>query len=60
MGAIAVVVVDELAKDRAQVTLADGYHVIQAFAAGGPHPALRDRVGARRLNRGPQALDAEP
>jgi hypothetical protein len=37
MGTIVVVVVDELAQDRAPVTLADGYHVIQAFAAGGPH-----------------------
>ena len=60
MGAIAVAGVDELAQDRAQVTLADGYHVIQAFAAGSPDPALRDRVGARCLNRGPQSLEAEP
>jgi saccharopine dehydrogenase-like NADP-dependent oxidoreductase len=30
MGAIAVVVIDELAQDRAQVTLADRYQVVEA------------------------------
>jgi hypothetical protein len=59
MGAIVVVVVDELGQDRAQVALAEGYQVVEAIAAHGPNPALRDRVGARRPNRRPQTLDAE-
>ena len=46
MGAIVVVVMDELGQDRAQVALAEGYQVVEALAADRPHPALRDRVGA--------------
>jgi hypothetical protein len=59
MGAIVVVVGDEFGQDRAQVALAKGYQVVEAIAADGPNPALRDRVGARRPNRRPQTLDAE-
>jgi hypothetical protein len=60
MGAIVVVVVDQLGQDRAQVTLAERYRVVEALAADGPHPALRNRVRAGRLNRRPQTLDAQP
>ncbi|HEY8953768.1 MAG TPA: hypothetical protein VIP78_14565 [Candidatus Dormibacteraeota bacterium] len=51
---------DELGQDRAQVALAEGYQVVEALAADGPHPALRNRVRAGRLNRRPQTLDAQP
>jgi hypothetical protein len=44
MGAIVVVVVDEFGQDRAQVALANGYQVVEALGADGPHPALRNRV----------------
>jgi len=60
MGAIVVVVADELGQDRAQVALVKGYQLVEALAADRPHPALRDRVGARRPNRRPQTLDSEP
>jgi hypothetical protein len=58
MWAIVVVVVDEFTQDRAQVALAERYQVVEALTADGPHPAFR--VRARRLNRRPQTLDAEP
>jgi hypothetical protein len=60
MGAIVVVVADELGQDRAQVALVKRYQLIEALAADGPNPALRDRVGARRPNQRPQTLDAKP
>ena len=60
MGAIVVVVADELGQDRAQGALVKRYQSIEALAADGPNPALRDGVGARRPNRRPQTLDAEP
>src|SRR5205814_2854975 len=37
MWSIVVVVVDQLAQDRAQVTLAEGYQVVEAFPADSPH-----------------------
>jgi hypothetical protein len=59
MRAIVVVVADELGQNRAQVALVNGYQLVEALAADRPHPTLRDRV-ARRSNRRPQTLDAEP
>jgi hypothetical protein len=42
---------DELGQDRAQVALAEGYQVVEALAADGPHPALRGaRIGVRTLS----------
>jgi len=60
MAAIVVVVMDELGLDRAQVALTEGYQLVEALVADGPHPALRDRVGARRPDRRPQILMPSP
>jgi hypothetical protein len=43
MRAIAVVVVNELLQDRAQVEFTERYQVVEALAEGGPHPALGTR-----------------
>jgi hypothetical protein len=46
MGAIVVVVVDELAQDRAQVALIDGYQVVEALGGrsspSAPQPRWRE------------------
>ena len=59
MRAIAVVVVNELLQDRAQVEFAERYQVVEALAADSPHPALGDRVGPWCLNRRRNARDAK-
>jgi len=45
---MSVVMIGVLAEDQPQVPFADDQHPVQALAAGAAHPALRDRVGARR------------
>ena len=54
-----VVVVDELEQDSAQVALAKGNQMIEALSADCPHPAFRDRVRPRRLDRCSQTLDRQ-
>ena len=41
------------------MALAEGNQVVEALSTGCPHPAFRDGVRARRLNRGPQTLDSQ-
>ncbi len=44
-------VIGILAQDKPQVPLARDQHPIEALAAGAAHPAFRDRVRTRRLDR---------
>ena len=46
-----VVVIYVLAEDRLEMPLAGDQHPVQALAASAAHPALRDRVRPRRLDR---------
>ena len=48
-----VVVVDELGRDRAEMTFVDGNQVVEALPTGCHHPAFRLRVRAGRLNHQP-------
>src|SRR5437868_2126635 len=59
MRTVVVVVANKVGQEQPHVTVADRNQVIQALAAGGPHPALRDRVRFWRLARSTQAGDAE-